>query len=66
LIRSTGEAGRDEDANESRKVDELEMPTLELTVLEEKLEDFQVWFRENNPRSKKARTCEFLEDPGQQ
>jgi hypothetical protein len=42
------------------------MPTLELTVLEEKLEDFQVWFRENNPRSKKARTCEFLEDPGQQ
>jgi hypothetical protein len=40
------------------------MPTLELTVLEDKLEDFQAWFREQNPRSKEPEIMSFSKIPG--
>ncbi len=35
------------------------MPTLELTVQEDKLEEFQAWFREQNPRSKEPQVLSF-------
>jgi hypothetical protein len=35
------------------------MPTVELVILEEKLDEFQAWFREHNPRSKEPEVVSF-------